>query len=426
MPDPRAFFLEVVDMKPFLQNPKIIAPLAIVGLVGVLGVLIVANAPEPHRRPPPSGPRITVETMAVEEAPFQIELQSYGTVRPQTQSVLVAQVSGQVLWLNPQFRDGGFFKKGDVLLKLDDRDYDANVKIARATLLDAQRQYEEQKALADRAQEEWYALGYTDEPNDLVLRKPQLMAAEASVASAEASLEKAELSFERTQIIAPFDGRLLKKFVDLGQVVSTNTQIAEVYATDNVEVRLPINNNDLGFIDLPEQSAETLARGVVGPRVELQSRLGAKKTWVAHVVRTESAIDEAARQLHVVAQVEDPFSSSSDGILPLKMGEYVTARIEGKLMPKAITIPVSTIYQGTYVYIAVEGVLKRRDVDIAWQDAEVALIVAGLEVGDQLVLTPLGQVTSGTRVKVTRQDDNGAETSSQQPEPMPSQDKVPS
>ncbi|TNE57084.1 MAG: efflux RND transporter periplasmic adaptor subunit [Alphaproteobacteria bacterium] len=413
-------------MTNFLMSPKVIAPLAIIGLVGIVGVVIVAMAPEPHRRPPPSGPRITVETMVVAEGPFQIELQSYGTVRPQTQSVLVAQVSGQVLWLNPQFRDGGFFKKGEVLLKLDNRDYDANVKIARATLLDAMRQYEEQKALADRAQEEWYALGYTQAPNDLVLRKPQLMAAEATVASAEASLEKAELALERTQITAPFDGRLLKKFVDVGQVVSTNTQVAEVYATDNVEVRLPINNNDLGFIDLPEQFAGTSGETPVGPRVELQSRLGAKQTWTAHIVRTESAIDETARQLHVVAQVDDPFAGADDGTIPLKIGEYVTATIEGRLIPKAVTVPVATVYQGTYVYTAVDGVLQRRDLEIAWQNSHVALVTSGLAPGDQLVLTPLGQVTSGTRVKVAGESAKDAETSSQEQGAKPALEKVPS
>ncbi|TNE36890.1 MAG: efflux RND transporter periplasmic adaptor subunit [Alphaproteobacteria bacterium] len=413
-------------MKSWLMNPKVIAPLAIIGLVVVLGLIIILNAPEPQRRPPPSGPRINVETMTVTEAPFLIEVQSYGTVRPQTQSVLVAQVSGQVLWLNPQFRDGGFFKKGEVLLKLDDRDWDANVKIARATLLDAKRQYEEQKALADRARDEWFALGYTEEPNELVLRKPQLMAAEAKVASAEASLEKAELSLERTQIKAPFDGRLLKKYVDLGQVVSTNAQVAEIYATDNVEVRLPINNNDLGFIDLPEQLAGSGSEAVVGPRVELQSRLGAKQAWTGYVVRTESAIDETARQLHVVAQVNDPFGMTADGVLPLKMGEYVTAKIEGRSFPQAITIPMSTIYQGTYVYVAIEGVLKRSDIEIAWQNEDVALIESGLAPGDQLVLTPLGQVTSGTRVNVVNEQDSEAETSSQSPKTTSESGRVPS
>jgi hypothetical protein len=60
----------------------------------------------------------------------------------------------------------------------------------------------------------------------------------------------------------------------------------------------------------------------------------------------------------------------------------------------------STIYQGSYVYIVVDGLLKRRDINIRWQNSQNSIIDNGLNAGELLVTTPLGQVSSGTRVSI--------------------------
>jgi RND family efflux transporter MFP subunit len=373
-------------------------PIALLGGFALLAFLALYNPPKAERRPPSGAPKISVEVLAIASQDYQVMLQSYGTVRPRIESAMVSQVSGQVTWINPQFRDGGFFKASDVLLIIDPRDYEADVKIAEAVYRDAQRSLAEEEAESAHALSEWQLLGSSDgEPSDLVLRKPQLMSARAKVASTRASLSKAQLNLERTKITALFDGRMLKKNVDLGQVVSPNMQLAQVYATDNVEVRLPLKNNDLGLISLPESG------GTDGPsptKVVLQSRLGSKQSWNGFIVRTEGAIDDVARQLHVVAQVEDPFRVAAGSGVPLKICEYVTAEIFADPLQGVVVIPNRAIYQGSYVYVVEEGLLYRRDIEIRWQKEEEAIVSSGLRVGDRLVLTPLGQVTSGTPVKV--------------------------
>ena len=258
---------------------------------------------------------------------------------------------------------------------------------------------ETNKAITDR-------LGNEGEVPDLVLRIPQLEAARARVLSAESSLRKARLDLERTAIRAPFAGRVLTKFVDLGQVVSRNTQLAEIYATDVVEIRLPIRNRDLPFIDLPEVYRNSDEPRNDGGRVEIRSELAGLATWEAELVRTEGAIDETARQLHVIARINDPFVLPSEGQTPLKIGQYVTAKLEGKTVPGALVVPNNSIYQGTYVYVVEDGILSRRDIDILWQNDEEAVVSSGLAAGDQLVTTALGQVTSGVRVTVSGKDGN--------------------
>lgn len=381
------------------KNKKLI-PVAIFGGLLLIAVIIRMNPPEAPQRPVFSGPMMTVETQVVAETNYPIMLESYGTVQPRTRSILVAQVGGQIVSVNPNVRDGGFFEEGDVLANIDARDYEADVRIAGASLMDARQTLAEAEARTNQAQEDWARLGNTGEAPDLVLRIPQLKAAQAKIISAESTLQKAELDLERTNIVAPFAGRVLRKLVDLGQVVSPNTQLAEIYATDVVEIRLPLRNRDLPFIDLPESYRYTGVTRKSGGRVEIRSQLGGDESWEAMLVRTEGAIDEIARQLHVIAQIDDPFGRDHEYHAPLKIGQYVTARLEGKTLPHALVIPNNTIYQGAYVYIVENEILRRREIEIAWQNDDEAVIGAGLEPGDLLVTTPLGQVTSGIRVTV--------------------------
>ena len=381
-------------------------PIAIFAGLVAIAVIIWMNPPETPQRPQFSGPTMTVETIPVLPRDYRIMLQSYGTVQPRTRSMLVAQVGGQIVEINENVRDGGFFEKGDTLGQIDPRDYEADVQIALASLADAKQVMAEAIARSDQAREDWERLGNEGEPSKLVLRVPQLEAARAGVGSAESALTKVKLDLERTSIVAPFAGRVIRKLVDLGQVVGPNTQLAEIYATDVVEIRLPLRNRDLGFIDLPESYRHS------GPRetsidVLIKSDLIGNEKWQARLVRTEGAIDESARQLHVIAQIDDPFGPRSEGRSPLKIGQYVTAEIEGKTLPGALVIPNSAIYQGSYVYTVEDDILRRRDIEIAWQNDIDAVVDNGLELGMNLVMTPLGQVTSGIRVSVLGAESRG-------------------
>lgn len=118
------------------------------------------------------------------------------------------------------------------------------------------------------------------------------------------------------------------------------------------------------------------------------------------MVRTEGAIDENSQQLHVIAQIAEPYGAKAKNKPPLKIGQYVTATIQGKSLNKVLVIPNKSIYQGSYVYIVTEGLLKRREVELAWQNEKDVIIRSGLQVGDKLVLTSLGQLISGTRVTI--------------------------
>ncbi len=382
---------------------KILIPVAIFGALLLLAILIRANPPEARERAAPAKRELIVSAIMVQAQTYQVQLESYGTVQPRTRTTLTAQVSGQIVYINPNVRDGGFFEKGDVLASIDTRDYQADVHIAQSILMDAYQVLSEAEARSEQAQEDWEMLGNQGDPPALVSQIPQLEAAKARVTSAKATLQKAELALERTQISAPFAGRVLQKSADIGQVVSANSSIAEIYATDFVEIRLPIRNRDLEFVDLPEtyRGEQEASHDI---NVQIVSELVGKTQWDAKLVRTESAIDESARQLHVIAQIDDPFAKSLNGKPQLKIGQYVTARLTGNELENVFVIPNATIYQGSYVYIAKNGLLQRIEVDITWQNEKDAIIGTGLKDGDLLITTPLGQVTSGVRVSTVMEE----------------------
>ncbi|MEO0369571.1 MAG: efflux RND transporter periplasmic adaptor subunit [Pseudomonadota bacterium] len=390
--------------------------IALIILVAAIGgaVFISKNPPEQRRGPPSKAPQMSVEVMTVQPQQYQIELDSFGTVSPRTQSALVAQVSGQIKAISDNFRDGGFFKAGEVLVQLDDRDYKADLDIARATLSEAKQLLLEEQARADIASEDWnryqslpeeQRLNKADTPNILLLRGPQVEAAKARVLSAKAQLNKAALAVERSTIVAPYDGRILSKSVDVGQVVGANTALANIFAVDFVEIRLPLNNSDLALIDLPEEFRSSSVNTTTANQAEVSfsSELNAEQTWRGRVVRTESAIDTASQQLYVVAQIDDPYGLAQSKAASVKIGQYVKARVKGKLLNNAVVIPNSAIYQGSYVYVVEEGILKRREIDTRWQNEADAVIASGLEFGDKLVTTALGQISSGTPVSVSSQ-----------------------
>ena len=395
--------------------PSFVVPVAVISLFGFIAYFIINNPPEAKRQAPKFTPTVSVETTTIKAVDFPMQINSYGVVKPRTQSSLLPQVSGQIKSISPNFRDGGFFERDEILVTLDNRDYLAEIKVTEASLLSAQQALAEEQARSAQAIEDWQRLGNGKAPSDLVLRKPQLAAAQAKVLSAEAQLDKVKLALERTRIVAPYAGRILKKHVDIGQVVSSNTALADIYAADYVEIRLPIKNKDLALMKLPEEYLTEPKHQQGNNDVMIYSDLIGKQQWQGRIIRTESAIDQSSQQLYVVAQINRPYDKNENNNGQIKIGQYVTAEITGRNIDNALVIPSSAIYQGSYVYVVEQGVLKRKDIKLGWQNGTEAIVANGLNAGDELVLTSLGQVNSGTPVAIEGQVAQRGQSSQQMP-----------
>ena len=209
-------------------------------------------------------PALLVDVVQARRNPVTFSVQSQGSVAPRTQTTLVAEASGQIVEVSPAFVSGGFFRKDDVLVRIDPRNYESVVKRARAAVARAETQLATETATASYAKEDYARLQRlnpnTGPASALALRKPQLSAAMAELQSAQADLEKAEGDLDRTVIRAPYDGLVRQKIADVGQYVNVGSQLATTFAIDIAEVRLPITQNDLQYLDLSKLRAGLLMK----------------------------------------------------------------------------------------------------------------------------------------------------------------------
>ncbi|MEH6444440.1 MAG: efflux RND transporter periplasmic adaptor subunit [Oceanospirillaceae bacterium] len=372
---------------------RYILPIIIICLAGAGVWYVKENAPQSKKRPPAKATSIKVSTHTIKAAQVKLSLQSFGQISAKTTSTLTSQVSGLVTSVSDDFVEGRFFKKGDLLLSLDNRDFQSAINSAKASLTQAQQDLALEKAQVMQAKADWRRLNKNKAIPALVSRTPQVLKAKAQVSAAHAQYNQAVLNFRRSKITAPFTGRILAKQVSIGDFINANSALAELMTTDALQVRLSLKNSDLAFINLPEINSQKTAPL---PTVTFEANLISPQSWTGKIVRTEATIDSASQQLFVIGEIEQPFAVRNIEKHPLKIGQYVTAKIQGKALQNAISIDINSIYQGEFVFLLKDNVIVRQDIDILWQDDKTALIGKGLTDEDKLIVSILSLDAQGS------------------------------
>ena len=219
------------------------------------------------------------------------------------------------------------------------------------------------------------------------------------LAATEASYEQAKRNLDRSLITAPFPGRVRNKNTDVGAIVTPGTPLAIIYAIDYVEVRLPIANKDLAFLEIPFDG--NLIKPEEQPEVIVSADLGGNSyEWKGTIVRSEAEIDPRTRMLSVVARIPNPYRLLSNSI-PLKVGLYVNADIKGKKLRDVVILPRHVIYDKDLVWVTnKEGILSKREIQIIREDDDRAFIKEGLFFGDEILMTRLGVIIDGMQVRM--------------------------
>ena len=327
----------------------------------------------------------------------QLKVRTQGEARPQIEIDLVPEVGGKIVYVSPNFIEGGIFKKGEVLLRIQDADFKVAVIRAEAGVAQAEQVLVREKAEGEIARQDYAELG-RGEPTDLALRLPQQAQAQASLQAAMAELESAKLNLSRTEVRAPFSGRVRSKASDLGQFVTPGSRLGRIFSTNVVEVRLPLSDQQLAKLDLP--LAYVAKSREEAPKVDLSCVVAGKvHHWEGRIMRTDSTYDTASRALFAIVEVPDPYGkgSSPDGV-PLAPGLFVDADIDGKFFENVITIPRDGLRPQDEVYIVDNvGQAEIRNVSVLDTTAERAVLTGGVEAGDLVVLSPMER----SRVEIT-------------------------
>jgi RND family efflux transporter MFP subunit len=334
-----------------LKTHKLPAGIFLIGAITLMVLVYAKPIPEPVQDAD-SDQRVKVAVTQSRQQTVRLAVTAHGTVFPKREIDLIAQVSGQIVHVEPIFVDGGFFNSSQVLIRIDDRDYKAALLNARARLAEAARVLAEEEGRSRVAEREWRELG-NKKANELFVRKPHLAAAQANVASAEGDVARAELNIERTKITVPFDGRIKQIHADLGQYVTVGSRVATVYDSTVVEVRLPLTERQASLINLPltpAQPEETPVEGISIldglPLVNITGSVaGETYQWQGVLTRTDAFVDADSRMYYAVVEVHNPFGTADEARAPLLPGLFVKAEIGGKEIDDVVVLPRSALFQ---------------------------------------------------------------------------------
>ena len=344
---------------------------------------------------------VTVDVAEVVKQNVRIEVQAQGTVTPVQETTILAEVKGRIIEVAEAFHVGGFVSRGEVLLRIDPRDYQTSLLHAQAALESAESMLVQEKGRAQVALREWEKLPKnsqrTEEAKSLYLRKPQLEEADANLLAAQADLNTARDNLERTIIRAPYDALIRQKQTDLGQFVGAGTPLADIFSVETAEVRLPIPQSKLDYLELPG-----LEGYENGSAIDLYTDVsGDIKHWSARLHRTEGVFDERSRVLFTVARIDDPYGLRHPDRLPLRVGTFVNANIEGRELSDVVVLPRYILRAGGYVWVVDESMhLRNRKVTSLRTGGDQIYISAGLADGDLVSLTSLDASFAGVKAEI--------------------------
>ncbi len=387
---------------------NIILRVLIPGAITLMGIVIIVAffllRGRAERKPPQ--PRVAVvEIQQVELDTQPVELVASGVVTPSREVTVIPEVSGRIVSQSPSLIPGGRFEQGDVLARIDARDYTLAVRQEESRVKQAELDLELELGRQGIAEREWELLGDGRAAEDvpLALRKPHLLSAEHNLESARGGLGRAQLGLERTVLRAPFNALVLTESVDVGQVVGPTTAAVSLVGTDRFWVKVSVPVERLGAVNIPGVNAEE------GSPAQVVHKLGGGDTVLpGHVLRLLGELDGATRTAQLLVAVDQPL----DGEMPLLPGSFVEVRVQGRGIEGAVSIPRAALVEDERVWVIAEDeTLARREVTIGWRAPTQVIVTEGLETGDRLVVSPLSRPVVGTPVKLLGTDsqaDDGA------------------
>jgi len=345
---------------------------------------LVKTAPAPEQFTPEES-TTSIRVVEVKRERVRLEVSSQGSVMPYKESELIPEVNGRVSWMSPNLLPGGYFSKDEVLLRIDNRDHRSKVARSKAALNRSMAEEELARFELGRMEELVKKKLTSQSSLEIVLRNHRI--AEAVLQDSKIALEQAFRDLKRTEIKAPYDGLVRSEKVDLGQYVSRGMVIASIYAAQYAEVRLPVADKQLAYLDLPLGHRGELA-DEVKPEVLLFTDYGGKYyEWIGKLVRTEAEIDSRSRMVTAVVRVNNNNNVDQPD---LPIGLFVNARIKGRWVEGVVTIPRAALRnQSKVLVVDKDNRIHYRDVKILRFENDNVIVSDGLESGDVVNISPL-------------------------------------
>lgn len=289
-----------------------------------------------------------VETEPVRQGSFTVDARFVGVLEATSAADLYARTPGQIVEV---FADSGDrVSEGQVLALIEPDDAQkavqqarAALRIAEATLSQREANLEIARATARRTetlfeQDLVSQQDYDAAQADLVGARSQLELAEAQIEQARANLSAAQLDLSKTRLIAPFDGWVGKRYLDLGNLATTNRPVFSVVDLSTIETTISITEKDASRIVRDQQAT-------------VQTQAYPDRVFPGRVARTASVFDPQTNTAEVEVEVDNP-----NGLL--KPGMFAEVAVTYRTEPTALLVPSSAVIEtgeDQFVYLAVKA-----------------------------------------------------------------------
>ena len=347
--------------------------------------------PDPVEEAP--APDVIVEILTPKD--YQIQISSNGTTTPLTQTVLTAEVGGEVIYRSKKFSEGSSVIEGEILAKIDDTDLQLQYKNALLQLANAEVQYSLQLAEAEVAKEAWEKIG-DGVASDLTLKKPQLKQTEALLEVAKAQVNSAKNKLNKTEIVAPYAGRIQSVNIDLGTTIIPGQPVGAMYTSSEIEITLAVKDNDLQFLSIPMDGRKLNPSEQASVVIESFYK-GKTQSWEGKLERVDGVIDPITRMINLIAVFKNDFIETDKPNLPI--GLFVEAKIDGIRLKNIFEIPINSISKDNEVYIVdKDNQLELRKLTVLKKYSEFVIIKDGLRAGERIVTSKLSTASNGIKV----------------------------
>lgn len=430
-----------ITLEPEKRSSLVIAFRAIVQLILMGAVLIgsymamdrlVSSREEPGKRAF-NRQAVTVETQKVTIQDRRPTVLVYGQVETAANIDMRPLVSGEIINVNPNLSAGVRINKGDLLVEIDRFNYEGAVLEAKANLaqvegaireIDARLASETDQlqssneqldlARADLARAQSLSQSGTltkkqvddrmlivsqreqsvgQRRNNIIIAEAQREQQVANTDRLKWKLREADRKLENTKLFAPFGGIISNSNAEIGRSVSGSDVIATIYDDKSLEARFTLTNAQYGRMAIDSDQ-------LIGRKVTIDWTIGETKYEYAGTINRIGATVAADRGGVEVVAVIDP----ADHAAQLRPGAFVEITVPDKLYSASISVPETSIYDQSHIFVVVDGKLSRRDVDILAFDGSNAIVSSkadGTQIndGDQLLITRLTEANDGIPVQ---------------------------
>lgn len=367
---------------------------------GYMGFTYLGENREIVEAEPAPRPETLVETAGFVQHSAPLPIRGEGFVEPFRTVALSAPTGGRIVYIHPAITDRGAFSQGETLVEIDASAERAQIEQSRANIAATEARLDLVDTQLERAESlrERNALAQSA-VDDLQGQRNEVF---ANLQAQRAQLSSAEIALENKIVRAPFDGSVLSKEAEIGNVVAGGSPIAQIYTDDRMEVGIAIRETDAALIP-------GLFTGNPAPATVSIDFAGVTKVWSGEIVRVDPALDPRTRTLTATVALKERQESAVElaaGAPPALINAFAKVVVEGTEPQETYAIPSTAFRSDNTIWVLRDGKLAFHPATRIHVDGETSYVrITGLEADDRLVLTTLAAPQEGEALRDVTPDD---------------------